>query len=189
MPDGYCELLAVDLQKNKKLAVLINVLCLLVAALLVIPALFIVSIRTLFDLSDFGLYVSKFVVLIVGLVVYIILHELVHGIFMRVLSGIRPNYGFNGLYAYAGSRAYFNKISYIVIALAPVVIWGIVLAIVLVFIPESWFWVVYLIQVANISGAVGDLYVTVRFLFLPKDILVQDSGVSMTVFSHSDSSF
>jgi hypothetical protein len=87
------------------------------------------------------------------------------------------------MYAYAGSEAYFNKKSYIIIALAPVVIWGAVLGVLCAVLPQSWFWVVYLIQIGNISGAAGDFYVTFKFLKLPKDILVNDTGVAMTVYT------
>lgn len=117
------------------------------------------------------------------MVLYIVLHELVHGIFMKRFSGIKPNYGFTLMYAYAGSTAYFNKKHYIIIALAPIVVWGIVLTIINCFVPASWFWVVYFIQIMNISGAAGDLYVTYKFSKMPKNILVHDSGVAMTVYS------
>lgn len=75
------------------------------------------------------------------------------------------------------------KKAYIFIALAPVVLWGIVLAVINAFVPEAWFWVVYLLQVINLSGAAGDLFVTVKFSRFPKDILVRDYGVGMTVYS------
>ena len=41
----------------------------------------------------------------------------------------------------------------------------------------------YFIQITNISGGAGDLYVTFKFSRMPSDILVQDSGVGMTVYS------
>ena len=85
--------------------------------------------------------------------------------------------------AYAGSDDYYDKKSYITIALAPIVIWGVVLAIINIFVSSEWFWVVYFIQLLNVSGAAGDMYVTVKFAKLPKDILVRDYGVSMTVYS------
>jgi len=37
--------------------------------------------------------------------------------------------------------------------------------------------------IINISGAAGDLFVTIKFSRFPKDILVRDYGVGMTVFS------
>lgn len=187
LPDGYEVTLAVDLQKNKKLALLVNGIGLVIAVLMVLPALSAVPISTLFDFSEgLGQYALRFGVLLVGSIAYIVLHELVHGICMRTLSGARPRYGFTGMYAYAGSDAYFNKASYIFIALAPVLLWGAVLAVINTLVPTSWFWVVYLIQITNCSGAGGDLYVTLRFLSLPRDILVQDTGVSMTVYAPKD---
>jgi hypothetical protein len=115
-----------------------------------------------------------------------VLHELVHGIFMKHYSGVKPKYGFTLLYAYAGSTAYFNKKSYIIIALAPVVIWGIVLGVLCAVLPVSWFWVFYFIQMGNISGAAGDAYVTYKMLTFPKDILVNDTGVAMTVYTKNN---
>lgn len=48
---------------------------------------------------------------------------------------------------------------------------------------ETWFWVIYFIQIMNISGAAGDLYVTYRFSKLSKDILINDTGIAMTIYS------
>ena len=102
------------------------------------------------------------------------------------LSGFVVVSGFTGLYAYAGSEAYFNKRSYLVIALAPIVVWGVVLLILNFLVPTSWFWCVYFIQVCNVSGAAGDLYVSCKFSRLPADILIRDTGVSMTVYSRAE---
>ena len=84
---------------------------------------------------------------------------------------------------YCKTKGKYDKKNYFFIALAPVILWGVVLAILNVFVPEQWFWVVYYIQIANVSGAAGDLYVTVKFSKMPKDILVTDSGVEMKVYS------
>ena len=118
-----------------------------------------------------------------GTVAYIILHEAVHGIVMYRCSRVKPRFGFTGVYAYAGSDVYFDKKNYLIIAMAPVVFWGVVLAVVCALVPESWFWPFYFIQLMNLSGAGGDLYVTWKFSKLPKDILVQDTGVAMTVYA------
>ncbi len=184
LPENYTKLFDIDLQKNKKLALLVNLIGLTITAVMVAVAHQFKPFGLLLDMSEgIGEYIVRFAVIAVGAVAYIILHELVHGIFMKHFSGMKPNYGFTGLYAYAGSKAYFNERDYIIIALAPIIVWGAVLAIINVFVPESWFWVVYLIQIFNISGAAGDIYVTVKFSKLPPDILVNDTGVAMTVYT------
>ena len=102
---------------------------------------------------------------------------------VKICGTKKVKYGFTGLYAFAGSQDYYGKKAYIFIALAPVILWGIVLGTINPFVPVQWFWVVYMLQIINLSGAAGDLFVTVRFSRLPKDILVRDYGVGMTVFS------
>ena len=146
---------------------------------------FIVPVQTLFDMTSVPAYFARFGVLLVGLVAYIILHEAVHGVVMYHYCKEKPTFGFTGMYAYAGSTAFYNRRSYIVIAMAPVVFWGVVLAILMPLVPKAWFWVVYFIQMNNISGAAGDLYVTSLMMKMPEDILVRDAGVSMEVFGRA----
>ena len=184
LPAGYKEILSINLQKDKKLALIINVVGFFLMLVMAVPMHFVVPISTLFDMSDgIGAYAVRFVVIIISLIAYIILHEIVHGITMRLCGTKKIKYGFTGLYAFAGSDDYYDKKSYIIIALAPVVVWGIILAIINCIVPENWFWVVYVIQISNISGAAGDAYVTAKFSKLPEDILVTDCGVGMTVYS------
>ncbi len=186
LPADYAPLLSIDLQKQKKLAALVYAISAGIVAVLVTVGILAVPEARFFDFSDgYGVTLLRFGVMFVGIFVYIVLHELVHGVFMRLFSKMRVKYGFTSLYAFAGSDAYFDKSSYIIIALAPVVIWGAVLAVLCALVPPAWFWPLYIIQINNLSGAAGDFYVTVRFLFLPRDILVRDTGVSMTVFAKS----
>ena len=184
LPRGYREIDSIDLQKNKKLSLLVNGVALLIALVMAIPMHFVVPMTTLFDMSQgYGAYFLRFGVLMAAIVVYMVLHELVHGITMKMCGTKKIKYGFTGVYAFAGSNDYYDKRSYIVIALAPIVVWGVVLLVLNLLVPVQWFWIVYWVQVSNISGAAGDLYVTYRFSRLPQDILVQDYGVGMTVYS------
>ena len=184
LPDGYREIYSIDLQKDKKMSLFVNLLAVIIALILLVPMNLFVPISLLFDMEN-GLssYIIRFVSLIVLMIVYMVLHELTHGIAMKICGTKKVKYGFTGLYAFAGSNDYYNKKSYIFIALAPIVLWGIIIAIINPFVPLEWFWVVYIIQILNLSGAAGDLFVTVKFSGFPKDILIRDYGVGMTVFS------
>lgn len=183
LPD-YIEYYSVDLQKNKKIALLVNVMAILIGVIMAVPMHFVVPISTLYSMDQgFFNYILRFVVLLVSMVGYMILHELIHGVAMKICGTKKVKYGFTGLYAFAGSDDYYNKKAYIFIALAPVVLWGLIIAIINCFIPVEWFWVVYIVQIINISGAAGDLFVTFKFSRFPKDIIVKDYGVGMTVYS------
>lgn len=179
LPENYQKSFQIDLQKDKKLALLVNIL-----ALVIFVAVFALG-AVIAPIKDFWADSGRIMLLyLVGYLVYLVLHELVHGLFMRIFGRVRPHYGFTGLYAYAGSDDYFGRDHYIIISMAPVVVWGIVLAVLsAVTWGTSLFWVMYLLEAGNLSGAAGDFYVTFRCLKLPKDILVQDSGVNMTVYT------
>lgn len=186
LPEGYREIFSIDLQKNKKIALLVNALALVVCLAMIVPMHFIVPIATLLDMSaGVELYFIKLLVMFGGMVVYMILHELVHGIAMKISGTKKVKYGYTGLYAFAGSEDYYDRKTYLIIALAPVVVWGVILAVVNALVPAGWFWVVYFIQIGNISGAAGDFYVSVKFSKMPEDILVSDYGVGMKVYSKS----
>ncbi len=184
LPSNFKEIFSVDLQKDKKKALLINGAATIIMLLMGVSMHFYIPITSLFDFSD-GLvvYILRISTLMVSYVTYIILHEAVHGVAMKICGTKKCKFGFTGLYAYAGSDDYYDKKGYLFIAMAPVVFWGIILAILNVVVPTSWFWVVYFVQIGNISGAAGDLYVTYKFSKLPNDILVHDSGVGMKVYS------
>lgn len=183
LPEDYGEIYSLNLQKDKRTAIIVNLLALAIAAVMAISMNFFVPVTSVFDMSG-GIvrYFLRLAALIVLMVLYMVLHELVHGIAMKLCGTKRVKYGFTGLYAFAGSEDYYDKKSYIFIALAPIVLWGTVLAAVNFFVPTEWFWIVYMIQLINISGAAGDLFAAVKFSRMPKNILIQDSGVSMRVF-------
>ena len=181
LPEGYKEFYSLDLQKDKKKALLVNGIALAISVIMVIPMHFVVPITTLFDINK-G-YIFKMLTLVLLLVVYMILHELVHGVAMKLCGTKKVKYGFTGLYAFAGSEDFYPKKPYIFIALAPVVLWGIVLAVVNILVPTEWFWIIYILQIMNLSGAAGDFFVTIKFSQFPDDILVKDHGVGMVVYS------
>jgi len=184
LPKGYRLVREVDLMKDKKLALWINLAALLVCVPLVAVRL-LLHPAAVASVSLPGLLVKAGITL-AGIVGYIILHELTHGLFIRLYCGEKAEYGFNGLYAYAGKKnACFDKRSYCVIALSPVVLWGVVLLVLNLLLPAAWFWPVYLIQILNLSGAVGDAYVFFVLSKMPGDVLINDDGVSMRFYTQN----
>lgn len=185
LPEGYREIYSLDIQKDKKVGWIINGFAIIIFIIVMIIGLFIVPLSKMFDMEQ-GLarYCLRFAIMFLGDILYIILHELIHGVVMKKYGAKKINYGFTGMYAYAGSDYYFNKKSYLVIALAPVVLWGVILAIINPFVGEEWFWVVYFIQITNLSGAAGDMYVVHKFRSMPENILVHDTGLAMKVYGN-----
>ena len=121
-----------------------------------------------------------------GVLGYVILHEAIHGVCFWAFSHEKPRLGWKSAYAYAASDAYYPKGPYLTIVLAPVVLWGVVLAALAAVLPVRWYWMTQAIQLMNLSGAAGDMYVTWLLCRMPGSILVQDSGVDMRVYAPAE---
>lgn len=178
LPKEYTPSFIIDLKNNKKQAIIVNVF----GCIIMLIMYFLGSLYIPFN-GSIGEILSKYGLTAIGFILYIVLHECVHGIAMKICGTKKVKYGFTGLYAFAGSDDYYYKWPYIYIALAPVVFFLIILGIMMYFAPFEWFWPIYWIQIANIAGASGDIYVFIKMLKYPKDVLIKDSGTKMTVFT------
>ena len=69
------------------------------------------------------------------------------------------------------------------IAFAPVVILGVVIVVLTIAFYETAFWYLYLIQIVNLSGAAGDIYVGFLIARAGNDIVVRDMGTDMAFYS------
>ena len=88
LPDEYRVIRTVDLQRDRKTAVWVNLFSLLLLAGMIVPVLFAVPFD-LFRLEDGRtiVYFARLLVLIAALVAYLVLHELVHGVLIWFFSG------------------------------------------------------------------------------------------------------
>ena len=181
-PEGYILLDTIDLKNNKKQFWIVQGISLLIMVVMVVIGLFITGIDFYGDEEPATKIIAP-IVLMVALIVYIIAHELTHGLVMYLSVKAKLNFGFNFLFAYVGTTGYLDKKHYILVALAPLVLWGIVFAVLNVFFSTGiWFWVIWILQIQNVGGSSGDLYCTYKTLRYPKDILLHDSGLAMSVF-------
>ena len=182
LPEGYTEIKRIDLQKNIKLAILVNIGALVIAGLVFFVGTFVTPFSFSIDYENLTGTLLMLGGILLAMILYLVAHELIHGVFIKKYSGKKARYGFTGLYAYAGSDACFAKGPYLVIGLAPVVFFGVLCLLLNVFLPMEWFWPVYFIQIINVSGAAGDLYITCLMIRMPADTLVKDDGVAMSIY-------
>ncbi|MBQ8159326.1 MAG: DUF3267 domain-containing protein [Clostridia bacterium] len=188
LPEGATLLRHIDMQKDKHTMRLIAAIALVLAVVMLVPAMLVVPISTLFDMSEgMGAYALRFVTLIAGYIAYMVLHEGTHAAVMKLEGGGKVRFGFTGMYAYAGSEEdYFTRPGYFLIAMAPVVVWGILFGTANFLVPRTWFYVIYFLQIGNVSGAAGDLYMSFLMLKYREDLLVRDTGVEMHIYRLHD---
>ena len=184
LPENYKLIREVDMQKDKKTAVIINGLAAAVMVIMGFAMNIFIPISKMFDMSQgMGNYILRFAVLIIGFIGYIVLHELTHAAVMKHFGAKDVKFGYTGLYAFAGSpKTYFDRHSYVLISLAPLVVWGVIFTVLCLVSGPSWFWIFWLLQIGNVSGAAGDVYITCTCLKIPDSILINDDGVSMRIY-------
>lgn len=185
LPEGYdlCETL--DIAGDSKVFKRIALCSLLAVAGMIVLGAFIEPKAPSVFSGGFAKGFFAVVLTIVGIAVYVFAHEWVHGIFIRFFTGEPAEYGFirDVGVAYAKSRWFFARCAYIVIALAPVIVWGIILAVLMDDVPAEYFRCLYVIQIINFSGSVGDFYTVWRVTRMPKGVLIYDEGASMKFFA------
>ena len=183
LPEGYVEKFQINLQKDPETAKKVNIGGGIVMMVMILAGNFHIPITKMFGDGSFSDFLLRLGVLILSYTAYIVLHELTHAVVMNAAGGKEVKFGFTGRYAFAGSTVdYFDKLSYRCIALAPLILWGIIFGILTLVLPGSWFWVAWFLQAGNIGGAAGDVYVTARLWKEPSTILIRDTGVDATVF-------
>lgn len=175
LPEGYRLKERIDLIRNRKQLLFVNGLS-IALAVLTVAAGFLLKPAA----ARFGWL--QCLVATAAIAVYIVGHEAVHGVLMWLISREKPRFGFKLMYAYAGSTAYFDKRAYLLIAIAPLAVWAIVLGVLAFALPAVCFWPVWAVQVMNVSGAAGDLYVFFHLIGHAPSILVQDDGAAMKVY-------
>lgn len=186
LPEHYTDIHHIQFQyeKNKKSAICVYVIAALITLSMAGIMSLIVPMSSLLtsEIGVAGLLV-RLLALIPMIVLYVILHEAAHGVVMKLLGCRKLNYVFSGLYISAGCREFFTKWAYILIDLAPVVLLGLVLNLLCVVVPYSWYWIFYMLQILNIAGAAGDYYIAYHLLSFDKSILVCDAGTHIIVYA------
>ena len=190
LPDGYDLLDTLDLTKDTRLAIMVNLTGLVM--LFGSGALFfwlIQIVRPAFDTENLliSLNIEEPAAFFLPLLLFlganfvvIVLHEAVHGLCFWLFTGKRPKFGFRGFYAFAAAPDwYFPKCRYIMVGLAPLVVLTLLGWIVLLIAPVPWLFPTLLIVTLNFSGAVGDMYTVIWLLRKPEQFLVRDFGDRM----------
>lgn len=183
LPAGYSLAEVIDLQSNRRQFWAVNGLALALAAVLAVAGVLLVPFSSLAGTPLWELFAALGTML-AGIVLYVILHELTHGVFLYAFTRVRPKFGFVGWAAYCGNTAYCDKPRYLIVAVAPLILWGVVFAALnVVLCTGVWFWAIWALQIVNVSGAAGDLFVFFRLITRPKHILVNDTGLKMCVYA------
>ncbi len=182
LPEGYQQAYALDLKEDKKLMILVN----LYAFIPLIPFVVIYFWLIAPEMTYLEFNNWDFPHFILQMILMMIVHELIHGIFFKLGTKEKVRYQFHGIYASASVKGiYFYKHHYLVVGLAPFVILTIVYSLLLLIPGQFIFW--YIILAMHTSACIGDFYVTLKLLKYPADTLIEDYGVGMVFYTKETS--
>ena len=122
------------------------------------------------------------VVTVVACIAYMALHELTHALLLWVLTRERPSVAVRLPYIVTGSRTLLTRRTAVVVALAPVVLFTVVLLGLLASLPESLFLPAYVVLGLNLASSAGDVLQARAFLQLPAAALIRDDGATTSVY-------
>lgn len=122
-------------------------------------------------------------VTVAAVVVYMVAHELTHGAALWALTRVRPTYAVRLPYLTTGSQALLTRREAVVVAMAPFLLWAVVLAALWLTLPQDALLTVYVLMALNVAGSVGDGVQAWAFARLAPGTLVRDDGTQTAVFS------
>lgn len=191
LPPGYRDIGTLDINKNERLLLLLNLAGMVGLAASGWLFLKILSWLRPHDSAlafRFQFHSIAGIIILIGsilalLVLHVILHEAVHGVFFWLFTRSRPRFAFRWTHAYAAAPDwYIPRNAYLVTALAPLVLISLAGILLFAFGPFAWLLPAWFVVVMNAGGAVGDLLVAGWLLRQPAGCLAQDRGDAVTLY-------
>jgi hypothetical protein len=185
-PPGYHQALYWRLGANPKFVIWVNVAG--IPLLLGFGYLFFMAALRLGRLpmrSSFSLGIIDILLVLAGILLVVVLHELTHGLFMAAW-GAHPKFGViwsQGMFFATAPGFAFPRAAYLVISLAPLVFLSLLaVGAMSMQAGTNWPGLWALCATINASGAVGDMWMALIVLRYPAAAYVIDERDGMRVF-------
>ena len=185
LPAGYKQALYIN-AKDAKFGIIFNLIALAVLAIIMVVAFLSLHLggklsADILDLEYLQLLIA-YAVFFGTMIGYIVLHELVHGIAYKGLTGEKLTFGMSWSCAFCGvPHIYTYRKTALISVVAPFAVFTLLmlpLLVILYFISPLYFLILAFIFGLHVGGCSGDLYVlyllTVRFK--GKNVLMRDTG-------------
>jgi hypothetical protein len=141
-----------------------------------------------FPKGIWGIFTSfsgiEIIALPISILLMLVFHEMVHGIFFWIFTRQRPKFAFKGIYAYAAApNWYLPKLQYLIVGLSPFIVISLLSILLSPFVPFLMIAYLFFIAIFNAAGALGDMVVVTWVLSQADQILIQDQGDKFRTFA------
>ena len=191
LPDGYRQVFYLN-AKQAKAGIVMNLIALAVLVAVVACGLlpyFIGGIPSLaVDLSNTVVLLLVYLAFLAILLLYVVLHELVHGIVYKWMTGEKLTFGMSWSCAFCGvPHIYTTRKTVLLAVSAPLAVFTLLFLPALVglyFVHPLIYFLGLTIFGLHLGGCCGDIYVLLLLLFKYKDAraLVRDTGPEQFIY-------
>ena len=182
LPGGYKLVKHIN-AKDIKFGIIFNLVGTLIAFAVIALGGILVILNENHGALAFWLLLAPAVFLsLIPALIYMVLHELVHGIAYKRLTGEKLTFGLSWSCAFCGvPKIYTYRRTALIAVLAPFVVFSLlfgILAAVLYFVSLPLYLILVILFGFHVGGCAGDLYVTALLLFKYKHprTLMRDTG-------------
>ena len=182
-PEGFNDKETLDLRADKKLRLSINGAALAAAAVLTLLGCLYEPVTRFYDAAGVWRLLLRFVLLLAGMGVYFFLNEYIRRLMIEKVTGKKAQAVREKPCVFTAPARCLSVKEYLKISFAPVLALGVLLLLLTLILPAKLFWQVYIIQIINLAGAAGEVYIAYKLLKVKKDARVQDDVTSITIWS------
>lgn len=192
LPQGYREVYHLN-AKSAKWSIIFTLGSLVMALAVILPCVLAVDYGGVLSWSSYGTAIAL-IVLCVCIIAYIVLHELVHGIAYKAITGSKLTFGITLTVAFCGvPNIYVTRKTALIALLAPFTVFSVLfvaLAVWLYFIGSVYYAVVIVLLGLHFGGCVGDLYTAILLFTKYRDsrLLMRDTGPEQMFYLPEDNS-
>lgn len=190
LPEGYRQVFYLNAQ-SVKVGLIMNLIALVILALVMIVAFLPLILTGRFNGNTFigdAQMITPMMIFCVAIFAYIVLHELVHGIAYKVLTGEKLTFGISWSCAFCGvPKIYVKRRISLIASAAPLVVFTVIflaLAVWFYFV-DPWSYVLTAVLFGlHLGGCSGDIYIILLLLFKFRDpeTLIRDTGPEQTFY-------
>ncbi|MBQ8293667.1 MAG: DUF3267 domain-containing protein [Bacilli bacterium] len=188
LPEGYKVAKVVDAKEDKKFAFWMNFWAAIIMIVTIVSLFFIKKIDLFASIESEEELIKLLIFLLGYLVIYIIYiigHELVHGIAYKALTKQKLTFGLTATVAFCGvPNIYTTRKTSLIALLSPFITFTLIFIPLLILMPANIYgFLVIILFAGHFGGCSGDLYCTYLLLFkLPKNTLINDTGPKQTFY-------
>lgn len=184
LPENYTAIYRIN-AKDSRTGLILNFFALLLSVAVFVPLTFIVNLSPL--LKDLSKLSATLFVGLAGVLLYMVLHELLHGLAYKLTTKQKLTFGISWSCAFCGvPDIYVTRKTALIALMTPFVVFTIVFIIALILSISNpfVFAVIGFVFAMHVGGCAGDLYVffLLTFKYKNKLLLMQDTGPEQTFY-------